>query len=59
MLIEGAWAEIKVGCEHLWLFAERNAQDVQASEYNVNAKSWIAPSETVDDFEQAREKAAE
>jgi hypothetical protein len=30
MLIEGVWAEIKVGGEHLRLFAEHNAQGVQA-----------------------------
>ena len=59
MLIEGVWAEIKVGGEHLRLFAEHNAQGVQASVYNVNAKSWIAPSETVDDIEQGKEKATE
>jgi hypothetical protein len=52
MLIEGVWAEIKVRGEHLRLFAEHNAQGVQASVYNVNAQSWIAPSETVDDIEQ-------
>jgi hypothetical protein len=59
MLIEGVWAEIKVGGEHLRLFAERNAQGVQASVYNVKTKSWIAPSETVEDIEQGKEKAAE
>jgi hypothetical protein len=59
MLIEGVWAEIKVGGEHLRLFAEHNAQGVQASVYNVKAKSWIAPSEAVDDIEQGKEKAAE
>ena len=59
MLIEGVWAEVKVGGEHLRLFAEHNAQGVQASVYNVNAKSWIAPSEAVDDIEQGKEKAAE
>ena len=59
MLIEGVWAEIKVGGEHLRLFAEHNAQGVQASVFNVNAKSWIAPSEAVDDIEQGKEKAAE
>jgi len=53
------WAEIKVGGERLRLFAEHNAQGVQASVYNVNAKSWIAPSEAVDDIEQGKEKAAE
>jgi hypothetical protein len=30
---------------------------VQASVYNVGAKSWIAPSESVDDIEQGKEKA--
>jgi len=41
------------------LFAEHNAQGVQASVYNVRTKSWIAPSEPVDDIEQGKEKAAE
>jgi hypothetical protein len=59
MLIEGVWAEIKVGDEHLRLFAEHNAQGVQASVYNVKAKSWIAPSEAVGDIGQGKEKAAE
>ncbi len=59
MLIEGVWAEIKVGGEHLRLFAEHNAQGVQASVYNVNMKSWIAPSEAVDDIEHGKEKAME
>jgi hypothetical protein len=58
MLIEGVWAEIKVGGEHLRLFAEHNAQGVQASVYNVNTKIWIATSEAVDDIEQGKEKAA-
>jgi len=30
MLTEGVWAEGKVGAEHLRLFAEHNAQGVQA-----------------------------
>jgi hypothetical protein len=59
MLTEGVWAEVKVGDEHLRLFAEDNAQGVQASVYNVNTKNWIAPSETVDDIEQGKERAAE
>jgi hypothetical protein len=58
MLTEGVWAEVKVGDEHLRLFAEDNAQGVQASVYNVNTKNWIAPSETVDDIEQGKERAA-
>jgi hypothetical protein len=58
MLDEGVWAEVKVGGEHLRLFSEHNAQGVQASVYNVNAKNWVAPSEPVDDIEQGKEKAA-
>jgi len=59
MLDEGVWAEIKVGGEHLRLFSEHNAQGVQASVYDVNAKKWIAPSEPVEDIEQGKEKATE
>jgi hypothetical protein len=58
MLDEGVWAEVKVGSEHLRLFSEHNALGVQASVYNVNAKTWIAPSESVDDIELGKEKAA-
>ena len=58
MLDEGFWAEIKVGGEHLRLFSEHNALGVQASVYNVNTKSWIAPSEPVNDIGQGKEKAA-
>src|SRR5258707_13464775 len=58
MLDEGVVAEVKVGGEHLRLFSEHNAIGVQASVYNVNAKNWIAPSESVDDIEQGKEKAA-
>jgi hypothetical protein len=58
MLTEGVWAEVKVGSEHLRLFSEHSAQGVQASVYNVNSKSWIRPSETVDDIEEGKEKAA-
>ena len=57
MLTEGVWAEVKVGAEYLRLFSEHNAQGVQASVYNVNTKSWIAPSEPVDDIEQGKERA--
>lgn len=57
MLTGGVWAEVKVGTEHLRLFSEHNAQGVQASVYNVNTKSWIAPSELVEDIEQGKEKA--
>ena len=59
MLTEGVWAEVRVDGEHLRLFSEHNAQGVQASVYNVNAKAWIAPSETVDHVEQGEDRAAE
>ena len=58
MLDEGVWADLKVGKEHLRLFAEHNAQGVQASVFNVISKTWIAPSETVDDIEDGKERAA-
>jgi hypothetical protein len=57
MLDDGVWAEVKIGSEHLRLFSEHNAQGVQVSVYNVNAKSWVAPSEPVDDIEDGKEKA--
>ncbi len=57
MLDEGVWAEVKVGNEHLRLFAEHNAQGVQASVYNVICKTWIAPSESVVDLEEGKERA--
>jgi len=58
MLDEGFWAEIRVGGEHLRLFSERNALGVQPSVYNVNTKTWIAPSEPIEDIEQGKERAA-
>jgi len=58
MLDQGVWAEVKVADEHLRLFAEHNALGVQASVYNVIAKTWIAPSEPVDDLEEGKERAA-
>jgi hypothetical protein len=58
MLDQGVWAEVKVGREHLHLFSEQNAQGVQASVYDVNAKKWIAPSESVDDINQGKDRAA-
>ena len=57
MLKQGVWAEVKVGNEHLRLFSEHNAQGVQASVYNVNAKNWTAPSEQVDDIETGKDRA--
>ncbi len=59
MLTDGVWAEVMVGNEHLRLFSEHNAQGVQASVYNVTTKSWLAPSEPVEDIEQGKERAAE
>lgn len=59
MLDEGVWAELKVGGHHLRLFSEHNAQGVQVSVYDVIEKKWIAPSETVEDIEQGKEKAIE
>ncbi len=50
-------AEVRVGSEHLRLFSEQNAQGLQASVYNVNAKKWIAPSESVENIEQGKLKA--
>ena len=58
MLDEGVWADLKTGNEHLRLFAEHNALGVQASVYNVISKTWIAPSEAVDDIEDGKERAA-
>jgi hypothetical protein len=57
MLDEGVWADVKVGGEHLRLFSEHGAQGVQASVFNVIAKTWIAPSETVDSIEQGKDCA--
>jgi len=47
-----------VGSEHLRVFSEHSALGVQPSVYNVSAKNWIAPSESVEDIEQGKEKAA-
>lgn len=57
MLAEGVWAEVRVGGEHLRLFSEHNALGVQASVYNVKTQKWIAPSESVDDIQQGKERA--
>jgi hypothetical protein len=51
MLNEGVCAEVRVGREHLRLFSEQNALGVQVSVYNVNAKKWIAPSDSVETIE--------
>lgn len=57
MLDEGVWAEVKVDGEHLRLFSEHSPLGVQASVYNVGAKTWVAPSEPVDNIEQGKERA--
>jgi hypothetical protein len=59
MLTDGFWAEVEIGGEHLRLFSEHNAQGIQASVYNVKTKTWIAPSEPVDDIEQGKDRAEE
>jgi hypothetical protein len=59
MLTDGLWAEVEIGGEHLRLFSEHNAQGIQASVYNVKTKTWIAPSEPVDDIEQGKDRAEE
>ncbi len=59
MLIDGVWAEVEIGGEHLRLFSEHNAQGIQASVYNVKTRTWIAPSEAVEDIEQGKDRAAD
>jgi hypothetical protein len=59
MLTHGVWARVEVGGEHLRLFSEHNAQGIQASVYNVKTKTWIAPSEPVENIEQGKDRAAE
>jgi len=56
MLTDGVWAEAEVGGEHLRLFSEHNAQGIQASVYNVKTKTWVAPSEPVEDIEQGKDR---
>src|ERR1019366_1272191 len=58
MLTGGVWAEVEVGGEHLRLFSEHNAQGIQSSVYNVKTRTWIAPSESVDDIEDGKDRAA-
>ena len=58
MLDGGFWAEVEVDGEHLRLFSENNAIRIQVSVYNVKTKTWIAPSESVDDVEEGKDRAA-
>jgi hypothetical protein len=57
MLDKGFWADVEVAGEHLRLFSEDNAQGVQVSVYDVNAKCWIVPSEEAEDIEQGKDRA--
>jgi hypothetical protein len=57
MLETGFCAEVIVGREHLRLFSEESPLGVQASVYNVIAKNWILPSESVQDIEDGKERA--
>jgi hypothetical protein len=59
MLTDGVWAEVEIGGEHLRLFSEHNAQGIQASVFSVKTRTWIAPSEPVDDIEQGKDRAEE
>jgi len=57
MLTNGVWAQVEVGGEHLRLFSENNAQGIQASVFNFKTKTWISPSEPVEDIEQGKDRA--
>jgi hypothetical protein len=57
MLEAGFCAEVIVGGEHLRLFSEESPLGVQASVYNVAAKNWVLPSESVHDIEEGKERA--
>ena len=59
MLTDGVWAEVEIGGEHLRLFSEHNAQGIRASVFSVKTRTWIAPSEPVDDIEQGKDRAEE
>jgi hypothetical protein len=58
MLEHGFCAEIIIGKEHLRLFSEHSPLGVQASVYNVIAKTWVSPSESVRDIEEGKDRAA-
>jgi hypothetical protein len=58
MLTGGVWAEIEVDGEHLRLFSEHNAIGIQVSVYNCKTRTWIAPSEMVDDIDEGKDRAA-
>lgn len=48
-----------VNGERLRLFSENSPVGFQASVYNVTTKTWIAPSERVDDIEEGKDRAME
>lgn len=58
MMEHGYCAEIIIGREHLRLFSEESPLGVHASVYNVAAKNWISPSESVRDIEEGKDRAA-
>lgn len=57
MLEQGVWAEVIVGEEHLRLYSEQTPTGVQSSVYNVKERTWLAPSEPVDDIDQGKDRA--
>ena len=57
MLAQGVWAEVIMGGEHLRLFSEQSPLGVQSSVYNVVTKNWLAPSESVNDIEEGKDRA--
>jgi len=57
MLEQGFWAEAIVGDEHLRLYSEQTPSGAQSSVYNVKKRTWLAPSELVDDIDQGKDRA--
>lgn len=57
MLEQGVWAEVIIGDEHLRLYSEQTPSGVQSSVYNVKERTWLAPSELVDDIDQGKDRA--
>ena len=57
MLEQGVWAEVGIANEHLRLYSEQTPSGVQSSVYNVRERTWIAPSEPVDDIGEGKDRA--
>ena len=57
MLEQGVWAEVIIANEHLRLYSEKTPSGVQSSVYNVRERTWLAPSELVDDIDQGKDRA--